>query len=273
MTEFVNISAYKFVRLAAERLPELREAMKAQADACQLKGTILLSPEGINCFLSGTRDAMETYKAFLGAWPEFADLWYKESFSDHQPFTRMLVRLKKEIIAFGLDDVKPDEQTAPYVTPETLAQWYDAGKDMIVLDTRNDYEIELGTFENAVDLNIEHFRHFPDAVDMLPASAREKPVVTFCTGGIRCEKAAELMRRKGFKEVYQLQGGILNYFEKVGGAHYEGECFVFDKRVALDPALKETPTKQCYGCRAAIPVHAQTKDVVCPECGRQGAIG
>lgn len=273
MNEFVNISAYKFVNLQEESLPEFRSKLKDKAVECELKGTILLSVEGINCFLSGTRENMDGYQSFLRQIPEFSDLWYKESFSDHQPFTRMLVRLKKEIIAFGYDEVQPAKHTAPYVTPEELKQWYDEGKEMIVLDTRNDYEVELGTFEKAIDLNIAHFRYFPDAIAMLPEEMKDKIIVTCCTGGIRCEKAAEFMLNKGFKKVYQLHGGILNYFEKCGDAHYDGECFVFDKRVAVDPQLKETATKQCYACRAPIPVHAQNKDVVCSECGCQGAIG
>lgn len=271
--EFINVSAYKFVSLAADALPELRATLKEKAIELQLKGTILLSTEGINCFLAGTREHIDAYKSFLSQWSEFADLWYKESVSSHQPFNRMLVRLKKEIIPLGIASLKPEEETAPYISPEKLKEWYEDGREMIVLDTRNDYEVELGSFDNAVDLNLDHFRHFPDALDQLPEEAKEKPVVTFCTGGIRCEKAAEVMRRKGFKEVYQLHGGILNYFERCGGDHYHGECFVFDRRVALDPDLNETKTKQCYACRMPVNVAQQQAPNECPNCGVADKIG
>lgn len=262
----VNLSGYRFVSLSETKLTQWRLDLKAKAEACDLKGTILLSTEGINAFLAGTRDHIDTFVAFLRAIPEFADIWFKESFTDYQPFNRMLVRLKKEIIPMGQRSVDPERKTAPYVTPETLKQWYAEKRDMIVLDTRNEYEIALGTFENAVDLNIAHFREFNDAVDFMSDEAKEKPVVTFCTGGIRCEKAAELMSQKGFKNVYQLQGGILNYFEKCGGDFYKGDCFVFDQRVAVNSALRETEAKQCFDCRTPLQ-NSDIKDGKCPHCG------
>ncbi len=265
---FINIAAYKFITLSAAELPELRASLKKEADALNIKGTILLSQEGINLFLAGSRAAIDAYQAFLATYSAFNDLVYKESPSSHQPFTRMLVRLKKEIIAMGCDEIKPEEHTAPHLSPQMLKQWYEDGKDMVVLDTRNDYEVALGTFKDAVDLNIETFRDFPNVVDMLPDEVKEKPVVTFCTGGIRCEKAAELMLRKGFKNVYQLDGGILNYFEQCGGDFYDGECFVFDKRVAVDANLQETATRQCYACRNPLPLAEQAADAICPHCHR-----
>lgn len=263
--EFINISAYQFVTLSESEFPALRKQLKETADACRLKGTILFSVEGINCFLSGAREDIEAYKEFLASYPMFSGLEYKESVSDHQPFSRMLVRLKKEIISMGRSEVEPEKKKAPYLTPEMLKRWYKEKKDMIVLDTRNDYEVEMGTFENAMDLNIESFRDFPNAITLLPEAMKKKPIVTFCTGGIRCEKAAQYMLDQGFEEVYQLHGGILNYFEKCGGDHWDGECFVFDKRVALDPQLKETSTTQCYNCRGVLTV-AQ-KSNACPRCG------
>lgn len=262
----VNVSAYKFVTLKEAILPDLRAVFKDKAVSLNLKGTILLSTEGINLFLAGERDNIDEFKAFLAERPSFQEMWFKESYSDHQPFSRMLVRLKKEVISMGHAEIEPEKETAPHLPPEILKQWYENNKEMIVLDTRNDYEVELGTFENALDLNIETFRAFPDAIDMLPEEMKEKPIVTFCTGGIRCEKAAQLMLNKGFKEVYQLEGGILNYFEQCGGEHYEGECFVFDKRVALDGNLKETTTQQCYACRSPLPLAQQPKDGICPHC-------
>lgn len=265
MTSIVNVSAYRFIDLPKDHLPTLRTQLLKKANACQLKGTILLGTEGINLFLAGERDDIDAYKSFLNHFEQFSNLFYKESFSTYRPFTRMLVRIKKEIIPMGRREVMPAKKTAMHLAPEVFKQWYEKQHDMIVLDTRNDYEVALGTFKNAIDLNIEHFRDFPDAIKLLPKEIKQKPIVTFCTGGIRCEKAAEYMLQQGFEQVYQLDGGIINYFEKCGGAFYEGECFVFDKRVALDTNLQETQTTQCYKCREPLSVAQQTQEV-CPHC-------
>ncbi len=265
---FVNISNYKFVSIPEAELPELRAYLKEEALKLGLKGTVLLSTEGINQFLSGTREASDSYKKIMEAQPYFGVLSYKESPSDVQPFSRMLVRLKKEIISMGCPEIQPEVATAPHLAPQELKRWYAEGKEMVVLDTRNDYEIRLGSFEKAVDLDIKSFRDFPDAIKNLPEEFKAKPIVTFCTGGVRCEKAAQLMLNNGFKEVYQLEGGILNYFEQCGGEHYEGECFVFDKRVAVDAALQETKTIQCYACRNPLSATEQvTANGQCPYCG------
>jgi predicted sulfurtransferase len=264
---FVNISAYKFVRLDEERLPALREQLFKEVADLQFKGTILISPEGINMFLAGTQDRIQAFKAYINTFPEFVDLPYKDSYSDYQPFRRLLVRIKKEIIAMGIDSIKPEDFTAPYVSAKELKQWYDENHDMVILDTRNDYEVKLGTFENAKDLELNTFREFEAAIDKMTEEAKQKKYVTFCTGGIRCEKAAALMLKKGFKDVYQLEGGILKYFEEVGGEHYEGDCFVFDHRVAVDPALNETETIQCFACRQPLTKNEQfAVKGECPHC-------
>src|SRR3990167_7230318 len=262
----VNMAGYWFVSIPESQLRQLRIDLKAKADACDLKGTILLSTEGINSFLAGSRDNIDAFVSYLRAIPKFSDIVYKESFTDYQPFNRMLVRLKKEIIPMNNANIIPEKKTAPYISPEELKKWYQEKRDMIMLDTRNDFEVSLGTFENAVDLNIAHFREFSDAVDLLPDGIKEKSIVTFCTGGIRCEKAAELMAQKGFKNVFQLDGGILNYFEKCGGDFYNGECFVFDQRVAVNSALQETETKQCFDCRTPLKSN-DIRDGKCPHCG------
>lgn len=262
----VNIAGYKFISVSEAKLLELRNNLKEKAVACSLKGTILLSVEGINSFLAGTRENIDIFVSYLKSISEFSDIHFKESFTDYQPFNRMLVRLKKEIIPMNISSVAPEKKTAPYLSPFELKKWYEEKRDMIVLDTRNDFEIQLGTFENAIDLHIAHFREFADAVDLMPAEMKEKPVVTFCTGGIRCEKAAELMAQKGFKNVYQLDGGILNYFEKCGGKFYNGDCFVFDQRVAVNSELKETQAKQCFDCRTPL-IDANIKK--CPRCGSE----
>lgn len=262
----VNIAGYRFVTLSEKELPDMRVKLKEKACECALKGTILLSPEGINAFLAGTRENIDFFVDFLSSYTHFKNIWFKESYSDYQPFNRMLVRLKKEIIPMHKPEVAPEKKTAPCISPEQLRQWYVQKHDMIVLDTRNDFEVALGTFDNAVDLNLAHFQEFNDAVELFPTELKEKPVVTFCTGGIRCEKAAELMLQKGFKEVYQLEGGILNYFEKCGGDFYTGECFVFDQRVALDSQLQETKTGQCFDCRTPLTVN-ELQSQTCKYCG------
>lgn len=269
MNSIVNIAAYKFVTL--DDLPGRRAGLKELCHRLQLKGTILLSLEGINMFIAGTRDAIDEYLGFIRDQPEFADLEAKESFSDYQPFTRMLVRLKKEIIAFGVDSVDPRRETSPRIKPRELKQWLDEGRPVTLLDTRNDYEIQVGTFKNAIPARVDDFRHFPEAVANLSDELKEQPIVTFCTGGIRCEKAAPFMEQAGFKNIYQLDGGILKYFEECGGAHYDGECFVFDQRVALDPDLKETDTAQCYACQEPLTkVETLSEQHVpgesCPHC-------
>lgn len=262
----INISGYRFVSLPADSLSSMRDNLKTEALACDLKGTMLLSTEGINAFLAGTRENIDTFIAHINTIDLLKDIWFKESITTYQPFNRMLVRIKKEIIPMDKAAIDPEKETAPYVTPETLRKWYSEKRDMMVLDTRNDYEVALGTFDDAVDLDIAYFREFDDVVDLMSEEAKEKTIVTFCTGGIRCEKAAELMQQKGFKNVYQLEGGILNYFEKCGGDFYHGECFVFDQRVAVNSALEETETKQCFDCRTPLPA-GSVIDGKCPACG------
>ena len=245
--KFINISAYKFVRL--DQLDERRTELLDLCNSLTLKGTILLSEEGINLFVAGLRDHIDQLCSYFESKTEYAKLPVKESVSDEQPFTRMLVRIKKEIIAFGVDGIEPENRTSPKLKPDELRKWLDSGKQVTLLDVRNDYEVDLGTFEKAVPIGVDNFRDFPEAVKQLPDSMKEETVVMFCTGGIRCEKAGPFMEREGFENIYQLDGGILKYFEDVGGEHYDGECFVFDKRVAVDAELNETATEQCYACQ------------------------
>ncbi len=267
--QFVNIAGYRFVAL--DRLVERRLELLELCKELRLKGSILLSNEGINFFLAGTRSSIEKFLDGIRSQKEFSDLEVKESLSDHQPFNRMLVRIKKEIISMGVPEIKPSEMPSPKIKPETFKQWLDEGRDITILDTRNDYEVEIGTFKNATPIGVDHFRKFPDAVEKLPEELKKKPIVMFCTGGIRCEKAGPLMEQAGFEEVYQLDGGILKYFEDCGDAHYDGECFVFDKRVALAPNLQETETTQCYSCQAVLTAEDQSSDLYqppdsCPKC-------
>ncbi|MFT4171980.1 MAG: sulfurtransferase [Rhodocyclaceae bacterium] len=236
----VNISCYKFVEI--KDIDELHDRLAGQCDALGLKGTILIAPEGINVFLAGGRQAIDTIVDALRADPRFTDLEPKESYSPVQPFGRMRVRKKREIITMNHPAIRPSAGRAPAVTPARLRRWLDAGHDdagrpVVLLDTRNAFEVDAGAFENCVDYRIARFSEFPAAVAAHAADLAGKTVVTFCTGGIRCEKAAILMTEAGIENVFQLDGGILKYFEDVGGAHWRGHCFVFDERGALDPAL------------------------------------
>jgi predicted sulfurtransferase len=250
MAEVVNIAGYKFLPL--DDLPELRARLSERCRMLRLKGTILLSPEGINLFVAGARPAIDSLVTELRAIEGLADFELKESLSNEQPFRRMLVKIKREIIAFGVDGIEPGRATSPKLPPRELKQWLDEGRPVTLLDTRNDYEVQLGTFENALTLGIDHFRNFPAAVRSLPAELKQQPIVMFCTGGIRCEKAGPLMEREGFEQVYQLEGGILKYFEECGGEHYAGECFVFDRRVGVDAGLAESENGLCFHCLAPL---------------------
>ena len=266
---FTNIAVYKFAPLAD--LETLREKLQGICRDCELKGTILLSPEGINLFVAGTQSSIQILLTELRSITGFEDLNPKESFSENQPFRRMLVRLKKEIIAFGVEGIEPGKKSSAKISAKTLKQWIDEGKPLTLLDTRNDYEIRMGTFEGAIPAGVEHFREFPDAVEKLSPELKERTIVMFCTGGIRCEKAGPFMERAGFQNVFQLDGGILKYFEECGGAHYKGDCFVFDRRVCVDSQLCETSAAICFSCQMPLTEQEQRHPhylvgETCPFC-------
>lgn len=264
--KYLNISAYKFVTLDNKSLLSLQATLKSNALDCGIKGTILISVEGINLSLAGEKDQIQAYQSYLTELQPFQDLSYKQSYSEALPFSRLLVRIKKEIISMGGAEVKPEQKTADYLSPHEFKQWYDENRDMVVLDTRNDYEVVLGKFQNAIHMNLETFREFPQAIRELPEEMKEKPIVTYCTGGIRCEKASALMQEHGFKNVYQLQGGILNYFEKCGGENFQGECFIFDDRIAVDAKLEETGAVLCGFCQKPLTLAQQQQNCACPYC-------
>jgi UPF0176 protein len=271
---FVNISSYKFITFSdtLEKRPEFL----AVCNRLGLKGTILLSPEGINLFLAGTREAIDEFLSWLRTDERFADIEAKESFSDEQPFKHMLVKLKREIITMKMPLIQPEKGRAPAVDAKTLKRWLDqghddAGKPVVMVDTRNAFEVDVGTFNNTVDYRIEKFSEFPDVIARHKDELAGKAVVTFCTGGIRCEKAAIHMQNVGFDSVYQLEGGILKYFEEVGGDHYTGDCFVFDYRTALNPRLEPTTTAQCPSCKTMVTPREQLSPLYvegasCPHC-------
>lgn len=241
MPTILNIAAYRFVRI--EDPPALRTTVARTADALGLRGTVLVSPEGINLFLAGAEEPVRRFLDALGRDPRFAGLTAKESWSEAVPFARLKVKLKREIIAFRREGVDPVGAPAPLVPPGTLRRWLDQGHDdagrrVVLLDTRNREEVAHGTFEGALTLPIDDFVQLPDALEAERGRLAGATVVSFCTGGIRCEKAAPFLRDRGFGDIRQLEGGILGYFEQEGGAHWRGACFVFDERVALGPDLR-----------------------------------
>jgi UPF0176 protein len=271
---YVNIAAYKFISF--DDTEAMRPQFLSLCQELQLRGTILLTPEGINLFLSGLRANIDHFLAWLRSDPRFADIEVKESLSNEQSHKRMLVKIKKEIITMRMPLIRPELGRAPAVDARTLKRWLDqgvddAGRPVVMVDTRNDFEVDVGSFTNTVDYRIKKFTEFPEVIAAHKDDFAGKTVVTFCTGGIRCEKAAIHMQETGYDNVYQLEGGILKYFEEVGGAHYTGDCFVFDYRTALNPKLEPTETVQCFACRAVVTPRQQLAPeyvygVSCPHC-------
>jgi UPF0176 protein len=271
---FLTIAFYKFVELSdieARRAPLL-----AFCEQQGVKGLILLAKEGINSTIAGPEDAIRAVLAYLRADPKFADLQPKESWSELAPFRRMRVRLKKEIVTSGVPEVSPSTMAGTYVKPE---DWNALISDpaVVLIDTRNDYEVELGTFERAIDPKVQTFSQLPGWVneaDVLKAVDGKRPkVAMFCTGGIRCEKSTAMMRAKGYDEVYHLEGGILKYLETVAPEEslWRGECFVFDERVAVTHGLQRGESRLCRCCRQPFPLSAVESDkfelgVSCPRC-------
>ena len=255
--KILNIAAYKFVALVQPEALQTSLADRLQGHA--IKGTVLLAEEGINLFLAGPAGDIHDFLAWLKQDARFADLQAKESWSGAQPFRKLLVKVKPEIIRMNHPAIQPAAGRAPALDAATLKRWLDAGHDdtgrpVVTLDTRNDFEADVGTFHHAIDWRISKFTEFPEALLAHKHELAGKTVVSFCTGGIRCEKAAILMREAGVENVWQLEGGILKYFEDSGRAHFDGECFVFDERRAVNPELKpqvNPPAKALHPSPAA----------------------
>jgi UPF0176 protein len=240
VTAILNVSAYKFVHL--DDCEALRAPLGDRARAAGLRGTMLLAHEGINLFLAGEPGALRAFLSDLQSDPRLAGLPIKESWSDTQPFGHLRVKVKREIIRMNHPAIAPQDRRAPAIDATTVRRWLDQGHDdhgrpVVTLDTRNAFEVDHGTFEGAIDWRLTKFSEFPAAAQAHRADLEGKTVVSFCTGGIRCEKAALYLREAGLTHVWQLEGGILKYFEDTGGAHFRGNCFVFDEREALAPDL------------------------------------
>jgi UPF0176 protein len=241
----LNISAYLFTEISDTSA--LSEACHAKASALSLKGTVLIAEEGINLFLAGPPQAVRDFVSWLHLDPQLVPITPKESWSATQPFRKLLVKVKNEIIRMNHPAIQPQTGRAPAVEAATLKRWLDSGHDdqgraVVTLDTRNAFEVDEGSFVGALDWRIDKFSEFPAAANRHLDHLRGKTVVSFCTGGIRCEKAAIYLREQGLQTVYQLEGGILKYFEEVGNAHYSGNCFVFDERRGVNPELMPVKT-------------------------------
>ena len=264
-----NITGYKFTPITDTKL--LQEKIINLSEENNLKGTVLISDKGINFSVAGLIENTSKFVKVIKKDEQFSDIDIKTTFNEYQPFRKMLVRIKKEIISMGVDEINPYEFTGEKIKPFELNKKLDAGEDVILLDTRNEYEVRLGTFENAIDLNLDSFRDFPTKINGLREQIGDKEIVMFCTGGVRCEKASALMLKSGFKNVKQIDGGVINYFKETGGAHWNGDCFVFDDRVALDKELNETDYVLCFRCREPlnkdeIASEHYKIDEYCPYC-------
>ena len=270
-TQQVVVSAlYHFVRL--DDYQSLRQPLYDFMIKHEIRGTLLLANEGINGTVAGPKQAIDKLHSWLRSDHRLKDLKTKESFDNSMPFYRTRVKLKKEIVTMGIPDIDPNHVVGSYVKPE---DWNDliSDPDMVLVDTRNDYEVSIGTFRNAINPKTDTFRQFPDYVKSNLNPGKHKKVAMFCTGGIRCEKSTAYLKEQGFEEVYHLQGGILKYLETVAEADsmWEGECFVFDNRVSINHQLEKGSYDQCHACR--LPVTEEDKDsnkyiqgVSCPAC-------
>ncbi len=270
MNQFVVAALYKFVRL-----PDYQEMVPRLKDFCDqigLKGTLLLASEGINGTVSGTRESIDQLRDYLRADGRFEGMSYKESFHDDQPFYRMKVKLKKEIVTMGVEGIDPKQIVGTYVKPRDWNALI-SDPDVVVVDTRNSYEYEIGTFKNAIDPKTETFREFPQWVAENLDPQKHKKVAMFCTGGIRCEKSTAYLKEQGFDQVFHLEGGILKYLEDVPAEEslWQGDCFVFDNRVAVNHSLEKGIYDQCHACRFPITEEDKKSEqympgISCPRC-------
>jgi UPF0176 protein len=255
--------------------PKFEEFREPLLDFCvenKIKGTLLLAHEGINGTVAGARENIDALLDFIRGKDIFAQLEHKESFTDEMPFYRMKVRLKKEIVTMGVEDIDPNEIVGSYIDPK---DWNDliSDPDTIVIDTRNDYEVAIGTFEGAVDPKTKSFREFPDWVRAQKDLNKDTKIAMFCTGGIRCEKSTAFMKQEGFDEVFHLKGGILKYLETVEPeeSKWQGDCFVFDERVSVGHGLAQGDYDQCHACRmplsdAEMLLSSYEKGISCLHC-------
>lgn len=269
-TQTVVAALYKFT--AFPDFENHRESIRQTMLDNAVKGTLLIAHEGINGTIAGSRAGIDAVLAFLRNIPAIGEFEFKESYTDEMPFYRTKVKLKKEIVTMGVSDIDPKQSVGQYVKAEDWNALI-SDPDVLLVDTRNDYEVKIGTFKNALNPHTETFREFPDYVEKHLDKNKHKKIAMFCTGGIRCEKSTAFMKKQGFDEVYHLEGGILKYLETVPKADslWEGECFVFDNRVAVNHDLEQGQYDQCYACRMPITeAEKQSEHYIkgesCPHC-------
>ncbi len=270
MSTYAVCALYRFVRL--EDFEEMREPLRQFMLEHGIRGTLLLAREGINGTVAGPHEAIAALKARLGEDPRFDGIDYKDSETDIMPFHRTKVKLKREIVTMGVEGIDPRRSVGTYVKPR---EWNRLIQDpeVLLIDTRNEYEVDVGTFKNAVNPETETFREFPEYVKQNLDPQKHRKVAMFCTGGIRCEKSTAYLKEQGFEEVYHLEGGVLRYFEEVPEEEslWQGECFVFDDRVAVNHRLERGNYDQCHACRRPITEEDKQspkyqKGVSCPQC-------
>ena len=270
MKTTVVAALYKFVRLPD--FETLRSPLHKVMTDNEVRGTVLLAAEGVNGTIAGTREGVDAVLDFLRADPRINTLTAKESYTQENPFYRSKVKLKKEIVTMGVEDIDPNDIVGTYVKPEDWNALI-ADPDVLLVDTRNDYEVQIGSFKNALNPKTESFREFPEFAKQNLDPSKHKKVAMFCTGGIRCEKSTAFMKQQGFKEVYHLEGGILKYLEEVPQENslWEGECFVFDNRVTVNHQLEKGSYDQCHACRMPITEldmasEQYQRGISCPHC-------
>lgn len=265
--EYKTITFYRYVRIANPQ--EMKGYFKGLCEGLNLLGRILVGEEGINAGVSGKKEDIETFKQLIGKRREFSKLTYREQDVPSNSYHKLVIKARKEIVALGMDiDI---EKKGQHISPTKLKKWIDRGEDIVIVDARNDYEHEIGKFKDAITLPIKTFKEFPDAAEKA-LEDKNKTIVMYCTGGIRCEKASAALKEKGFKKVYQLDGGIINYANQFPNDHYKGKCFVFDDRLSGDVKSEDILTK-CEICGepsdAYIDCHNMECDkltIECPSC-------
>ena len=261
---------YRFIYL--KKIKIIKKNLEKKIDNNLLRGTILLAPEGINGTISGTKKNLESFILLVKHNLKIRKLSVKKSSNQFIPFYRMKIRIKKEIVTIGDKKIKPEIKTGKYISPENWDKIINNDK-YLVIDTRNNYEVDIGTFKNSINPKLKSFRDFPNYIKKLKID-KNKPIAMFCTGGIRCEKASSYLLNNGYKNIFQLEGGILHYLEinkNKKTSLWNGECFVFDNRVALDKNLKKGSYDQCYGCRHPITesdkkLNSYQKGISCKYC-------
>jgi UPF0176 protein len=273
MSQYVVCALYKFVHL--EDFEKMRKPLYEVMDSNEVRGTLLLAHEGINGTISGSRTGIDIVLNWLNSDSRLNPISYKESYADIAPFKRTKVKLKKEIVTMGIEDIDPTRSVGAYVKPQDWNALI-LDPEVLLVDTRNDYEVEIGTFKNALNPDTQSFRQFPEYVEKNLDPTKHKKVAMFCTGGIRCEKSTAFLKGKGFEEVYHLEGGILKYLEEVPEEEslWEGECFVFDDRVAVNHKLEKGKYDQCHACRYPITEEEKLspkyiQGVSCPRCAER----